>query len=756
MSEDVEENMGQQLPEDVVTVLKRTLSDFSPDKVNIVQDSDMTLDGFFGSCWLVVDDKRLLVVEPERGAVVRDLLLQDIKAIRIRHLYGNGLVEVSVQDHVMDVLRFSRAHSDHVSDVVKDVSRIHGIHTDVVLASGENLEINRCISCGKAIPGDMRVCPGCIEKKQTIGRLFHYIGPYKKMALLAFALSGLGTLFQLLPQTLTKVLVDEVIVKQQMGLLVWVVAGLITSFALSALFNGSRGYLTAKLGQSVLFDLRTNLYDHLQRLSINFFDKRQTGAIMARVIGDVNRLQNFLSNGMQEVVIQFFMVTIICIMLFATNARLAVIALSPLPLVVVLTVYFQKIIRKVWHRVHRRAAELNAILGDTLPGIRVVKAFGRETNEVEKFSRKQREFFDAAMLAQTMNHTFYPSMSFLVALGIMAIWGIGGREAIIGLQNPDMMTVTLGDLVLFTGLLWQLYGPVQRLSQLSGMIQESATSAERIFEVLDNQPERPDAEHPVQLNNIRGDIRFESVSFEYDKGERVLDNIQLHIEPGEMVGFVGASGSGKTTLINLLSRFYPVTEGAIYIDGVNLDDVEIQSLRDQMAVVLQEPFLFHATIAENIAYGNPKARHRDIIWAAKMANAHDFIARFPDGYDTLLGERGTGLSGGQKQRLSIARAILRNPPILILDEATSAVDTVTESLIQDAIDNLVRNRTTLAIAHRLSTLRNADRIVVMDEGKIVEVGSHEELLRDKEGAFSQLVEMQADIAKQGTLGGDFE
>lgn len=753
MSDDADVDMRQQLPDDVIRILNRERSDVSLDSITMVQESDLTLDGFFGSCWLLVNGRRLFVVEPERGAVVRDLLLDDLAAIRIRHLYGNGVVEVSVQDHVMDILRFSRSHSDDVSRMVERFSQEYGIHSDVVLASGENMEINRCMRCGKAIPGHMRVCPACIDKKQTLGRLVFYIKPYKTLAIIALVLSALGTVFQLLPQLLTKILVDEVITKQQADLLVWVVLGLIVAFALSSIFNGGRGYLTAKLGQSVLFDLRTHLYDHLQRLSITFFDKRQTGAIMSRVIGDVNRLQNFLAQGMQDVIVQFFMVIVIVVMLFATNVRLAFIALMPIPLVLVITVYFNKAIRKVWHRVHRRAAELNAILGDTLPGIRVVKAFGRETNEVEKFRHKQREFYDAVMRAASMNHSFYPAVGFLIAFGIMAIWGIGGREVIIGMQNPDQMTITLGDLMLFTGLLWQLYGPIQRLSQLSGMIQESATSAERIFEILDNQPERPDSEHPVQLNNIRGDIRFQNVSFEYDKGERVLDNIDLHIQPGEMIGFVGASGSGKTTLINLLSRFYPVTEGAIYIDGVNLDDIEIQSLRDQMAVVLQEPFLFHATIAENIAYGNAKAKREDIIWAAKMANAHEFIAEFPDGYDTVLGERGTGLSGGQKQRLSIARAILRNPPILIMDEATSAVDTVTESLIQDAIDNLVKNRTTLAIAHRLSTLRNADRIVVMDEGRIVEVGSHQELLDNENGAFSRLVEMQADIAKQTDIGG---
>jgi ATP-binding cassette subfamily B protein len=482
------------------------------------------------------------------------------------------------------------------------------------------------------------------------------------------------------------------------------------------------------------------VYEHLQRLSLRYYDSQQTGQIMSRVTRDTGSLQDFLAEGFQDVLRNTLTCLIIGVLLFTLNWRLAALTLVPVPLLAIGSWVFAVRIRPIYHQNWRRWGALSAILADTIPGVRVVKAFAQERKEVDKFARQNTELMRISLRASRMSTVFYPLMGFVTTLGSIIVWGYGGAEVIRG-------ELTLGVLVAYIGYLWRFYGPVQQLSQMNDRIQRAATAAERVFEVIDTEPEVTDAPGAVELKDLQGHIEFDRVTFSYEEGQDVLKDVSFEIQPGEMVGLVGPSGAGKSTTINLICRFYDVKEGAIRVDGHDLRDVTHESLRRHIGMVLQEPFLFHGTIAENIAYGKPEASMAEIIAAARAANAHEFILKFPDGYDTLVGERGSRLSGGERQRIAIARAILKDPQILILDEATSSVDTETEAAIREAIERLVRNRTTIAIAHRFSTLRNADRLVVLDRGQVVEVGTHEELMAKEEGLFARLCTMQAEMSK---------
>jgi ATP-binding cassette subfamily B protein len=536
--------------------------------------------------------------------------------------------------------------------------------------------------------------------------------------------------------------------KDSLRLLFLVVfGGILGTRVASAALGALRAYMMRYLGEKIIMGLRQQLYAHLHRLSLGFYDQQQTGSLMYRLNADTGRLQGFIAGALQDLLRDISTALLICVVLFKMHAGLALIVLGPVPIIVWGSRAFGTRMNRIYHRVWRIGSAVNAVLADAIPGVRVVKAFDKERYEVRRYAHMQHKAFRVSMRASLLSNMFYPALGLLTMAGTLSIWGYGGYLTLTGTSGA----LTLGTLIAFLAYAGRFYQPINSLARFNDEIQRVSTSAERVFEILDAHPEVADREDAVMLKDVRGEIEFDHVSFAYADHDPVIKDLTMQIHPGEMIGVVGPSGAGKTTLINLVCRFYDVTSGAIRLDGVDLKDIGVHSLRSHIGVVLQEPYLFQGTIAENILYGRPDATKEEILRATEAAFALDILLRLDDGFDQLVGERGARLSGGQKQRLSIARAILRNPELLILDEATSAVDTETEDKIRRAIESLVQNRTTLAIAHRLSTLRRASRLAVLEKGVLVEMGTHAELLTKDDGLFKRLWSKQMSVAADEAL-----
>ena len=555
---------------------------------------------------------------------------------------------------------------------------------------------------------------------ETVCRVFAYLRRYPWLAVGTLTCAVLGTLLVTIFPTVTKWIINDVVRANHPEKLLPLVLLAAAAFLLQHGFNALRIVLNNTFEQKVIFDLRSDLYSHIQLLPLRWFDNRATGDLMTRVIEDVNSVERVLIDGIEQGVVALLQVIIVMVVMFYLNAKLALLALAPFPLLIAGALTYTLTAHRRYRLQRRAASAMNALLHDNLSGVRQIKSFVRENEEHGRFNRVSDQLRHATLVVMRVWAIYSPSMSMFEAFGAVLVLGFGSRAVSAG-------GMQIGDLVAFLMLTAFLYDPISRLHQLNQLMQAGRAAGERVFEILDERIE-PGWIDSKPSARVAGDIRYEEVSFSYADGLPALDHVSFHAPPGATIALVGATGAGKSTLVNLLVRFYEFSSGEIYVDGRPIRRYGLRSLREAIGVVTQESFLFNGSIRENLLMGKPQATDAELWRAVDAANARGFIERLPSGLESVVGERGVKLSVGEKQRLSIARALLKDPPILILDEATASVDTATERLIQEALERLMFHRTSIVIAHRLSTIVHADQILVLDHGRIIERGRHDELL----------------------------
>ena len=724
---------------------------------------DLDDDNRYSARYAVLTDGKLLVfgggVGPAAGPAstvpLLDVPLSTVDEAKIVEGLGVDRLTLFGGGRVLADLRYTRRHR-------RDVTRLHrklerrlpgrGADADradrpdwldAVERAAEAKDV--CPKCGQLIPAYAEgVCPRCVQGRKILWRLLDEAKPYRPRLWAALALTVGVSALSVVPPLLAGRIARSIQDLQMHALVVACVLLVVTHVA-SELVNAGRLYVLSVVGTRITSDLRLKVYTHLHELSLRYFAKRRTGSLITRVTNDTDRLWDFIVFGSVDLFRNCVMIACLAAAMLWVNWRLAAVSLFPLPILAVVSYYRGMKLQRLHGRLWTYWSLMTAVVGDAIPGVKVVKAFGNELREVQRFDRRSQQYVTKEIEIHKAWTALSPTVSGIMKLGSTLVWIMGGYLAIRH-GDPRVAREAVPTLIVFIGFVTQFYSPIMELANSNRMVTRAATSAQRVFEVLDTPPDIFSRVGAFQKDRLDGKVEFRHVAFSYEGAQPALRDVTMTAEPGQMIGLCGPSGAGKSTFVNLICRFYDATDGQVLIDGVDIRDYDVHWLRRQVGVVLQEPYLFHGTVSDNIRYGNPDATDEQVIAAARAANAHDFVVGFADGYDTMVGERGQSLSGGERQRISIARAILHDPRILILDEATSSVDTETEKQIQQALDRLTTGRTTFAIAHRLSTLTAADRLVVLDKGKVAEEGTHAELVDKPAGIYAKLHQTQAEMA----------
>ena len=702
---------------------------------------DLNLKGRYAESVAVFTADRLVAFDECCENSSETVLYSDIEKAEVKRFYGNAVFKVKLKNGKKKMLlRFSYASAEVADAAAVFINAVNdGCELEQELETVKSVYHKQrcfCPKCGRKLPNPEAECINCAGKGKLVSKFGKYVIPEKFSLLICMILSVAVTALSLVPPYITKIMVDDVIPGKDSAMLVKVLAALLGVYILQYVITGIRAYKLRLAGDRITLNLKKDIYEKAQYLSLSFYDKISTGSVINRVNSDANVIQSFIMKVTQEAIVQGFTLVGLIVIMFGMRWKLALFSLIPVPIVAVAGRLFGKVIGPKYMRLWRRSASISTVLANSIPGVRVIKAFTNEKETIKKFGRYCDEWYKEDRKVAVPAAVFPSVITFLVTCGSIVVWFLGGQMVIGGSEE-----ISLGLLVSFVSYASMFYTPINFFANMSDTYQNTLASAEKILDIIDAEPEHNFGEGNVP-ERIKGKIEFRNVNFAFDRSKKVLSNINLTIEPGDIVGIVGTTGSGKSTLINLLMRYYDDYDGEILIDGENIKNIDMEYYRDSIGYVQQEPLMFRATIFNNIAFGSGRDHVEQVIHAAEVANAHVFISKLPDAYDTMLGERGVGLSGGERQRVSIARAVLKNPSILVFDEATAAVDSETEHLIQGAIERLISGRTTLMIAHRLSTQRKANKIVVVDKGEIIECGTPEELLKMK-GKYYKLVEIQS-------------